>query len=63
MDLIKPVSPGVIGRRSGSLRRRHLYSRAFRIACVGFTMLAVGVLGLLIYQVAAAGLPWLARWS
>ncbi|MFT7131421.1 MAG: phosphate transport system permease protein [Cyclobacteriaceae bacterium] len=59
MDLIKPVTPAVIGRRSGSLQRRHLYSRAFRIACIGFTMTAVGVLGLLLYQVAAAGLPWL----
>ena len=48
-----------LGQRSASLRRRHLLAALFKACCIGLTAAAVAVLGLLIYQVAAAGLPWL----
>lgn len=41
------------------LRRRWAISGAFRWLCRGITMFGVLMLGVLIYQVAEAGLPWL----
>ena len=48
-----------LGHRSVSLRRRHLTASLFKALCIGFTLFAVSVLGLLIAQVGADGLPWL----
>jgi phosphate transport system permease protein len=43
----------------GLLRRRQLIAKVFRAACMAVTWAAVSVLGVLIYQVTADGLPWL----
>jgi phosphate transport system permease protein len=48
-----------LGHRSVSLRRRHLTASLFKALCIGFTLFAVSVLGLLIAQVGTDGLPWL----
>ncbi len=56
-DLADHQSSKTLGARS--LKRRHLVAQLFKNICIGFTLFAVGVLGLLIYQVGADGLPWL----
>ncbi len=57
---ISPSTNGdSLGHRSASLRRRHVVASLFKALCIGFTLFAVSVLGLLIAQVGADGLPWL----
>ena len=56
-DLADHQSSKTLGARS--LKRRHLVARLFKSICLGFTLFAVGVLGILIFQVGADGLPWL----
>lgn len=56
-ELADHQSSKTLGARS--LKRRHLVAQLFKNICIGFTLFAVGVLGLLIYQVGADGLPWL----